>query len=98
MNVSEIVTKVKSVPGYVKVHWNTPGEGEYLTLKEMAAYTVSQAGTYIYCTASNIVTFSAAVFCGAIMEIPAMDFYLINLVSTIIGYVLMFTNPVGMLI
>ena len=98
MNVSEIASKVKNVPGYVKSHWNTPGEGEYLTLKEMTAYTVSQAGTYIYCTASNIVTFSAALFCGAIMEIPAMDFYLINLVSTIIGYILMFTNPVGMLI
>lgn len=98
MNVSEMVTKAKSVPEYIKSHWNTPGEGEYLTLKEMAAYTASQAGTYIYCTASNIVTFSATLFCGAIMEIPAMDFYLINLVTTIIGYVLMFTNPVGMLI
>ncbi len=98
MNASEIVSKVKAAPGYIKSHWNTPGEGEYLTLKEMAAYTVSQAGTYIYCTASNIVTFSATLFCGAIMEIPAMDFYLINLVTTIIGYVLMFTNPVGMLI
>ena len=98
MNASEIVSKVKAAPGYIRSHWNTPGEGEYLTLKEIAAYTVSQAGTYIYCTASNIVTFSATLFCGAIMEIPAMDFYLINLVTTIIGYVLMFTNPVGMLI
>lgn len=98
MNVSELVTKVRDVPGYVKSHWNTPGEGEYLSLKEIAAYTVSQTGTYIYTTASNIVTFSAMLFCGAIMEIPAMDFYLINLVTTILGYVLMFTNPVSMLI
>ena len=98
MQISEMVTKVKSVPGYVKSHWNTPNEGEYLTLKEMAAYTMSQAGTYIYMTASGIVTFTASLFCGAIMEIPAMDFYLINLISTIIGYVIMFTNPVGMLI
>lgn len=98
MQISEMVTKVKSVPGYVKSHWNTPNEGEYLTLKEMAAYTMSQAGTYIYMTASGIVTFTASLFCGAIMEIPAMDFYLINLITTIIGYVIMFTNPVGMLI
>lgn len=98
MNVSEIVSKVKQAPGYVKEHWNTPAEGEYLTLKEMAAYTMSQAGTYIYMTASGIVTFSASLFCGAIMEIPAMDFYLINLISTVIGYILMFTNPVGMLL
>lgn len=98
MQISEIVSKAKTVPGYIKSHWNTPNEGEYLTLKEMAAYTMSQAGTYIYMTASGIVTFTASLFCGAIMEIPAMDFYLINLISTIIGYVLMFTNPVGMLI
>ncbi len=98
MNISDITTKVKGVPGYVKSHWNTPGEGEYLTLKEMTAYTISQSGTYIYMTASAIVTFSASLFCGAIMEIPAMDFYFIGLISTIIGYVLMFTNPVGMLI
>lgn len=98
MNVTEIISKVKAAPGYVKSHWNTPGEGEYLSLKEISAYTVSQAGTYIYTTASNIVTFTASLFCGAIMEIPAMDFYLINLVTTVIGYILMFTNPVGMLI
>lgn len=98
MNISQIVTTVKTAPGYVKKHWNTPKEGEYISLKEFSAYTLSQTGTYIYMTASGIVTFSAALFCGAIMEIPAMDFYLINLVSTIIGYILMFTNPVGMLI
>ena len=49
-------------------------------------------------TASGIVTFSTAYICGAIMEIPAMDFYMINLVSTIIGYILLFINPANMLI
>ncbi len=98
MNISEIIGKVKSAPSYVKEHWNTPAEGEYLTLKEMAAYTISQAGTYIYATAGGLMTFSASYFCGSIMGIAAMDFYFINLVSTIIGYVLMFTNPVSMLI
>lgn len=98
MNFSEAISKVKGVPGYVKSHWNTPGEGEYLTLKEMAAYTLSQSGTYIFIQASNLMSFTAAFFCGAIMEIPAMDFYFINLVTQIIGYLLLFTNPVGMLI
>ncbi|MBR3766706.1 MAG: MFS transporter [Clostridia bacterium] len=98
MDVKQLILKVKDVPDYIKTHWNTPGEGEYLTLKEMAAYTISQAGTYVYATAGNLMTFSASYFCGSIMGIAAMDFYFINLVSTIIGYVLMFTNPVGMLI
>ena len=98
MNIGNIISMVKGAPAYVKTHWKTPAEGEYLTLKEMAAYTISQAGTYIYGTAGGLMTFSASYFCGSIMGIAAMDFYLINLVSTIIGYVLMFTNPVGMLI
>lgn len=98
MNVSEIIGKVKEAPAYVKAHWNTPAEGEYLSLKEMAAYTASQAGTYIYATAGGLMTFSASYFCGSIMGIAAMDFYLINLVSTIINYVLMFMNPISMLI
>ena len=93
MKVSEIIGKVKEAPAYVKAHWNTPAEGEYLSLKEIAAYTASQAGTYIYATAGGLMTFSASYFCGSIMGIAAMDFYLINLVSTIINYVLMFMNP-----
>lgn len=98
MNIPEIVGKIKTAPAYVKEHWNKPADGEYLSLKEVAAYTASQAGTYIYLTAGNLMTFSASYFCGSIMGLAAMDFYLINLVSTILGYVLMFTNPVSMLI
>lgn len=89
---------VKSVPGFVKTHWNTPSEGEYLSLKEMGAYAISLGGSYVYMTASGIMTFSASYFCGAIMGISAMDFYVIGLIGTILGYVLMFTNPLGVLI
>ena len=42
MNVSEIIGKVKEAPAYVKAHWNTPSEGEYLSLKEMAAFEEAQ--------------------------------------------------------
>ena len=98
MKLSDVISMVKTAPSYVKEHWNKPAEGEYLSLKEMAAYTVSQAGTYIYATAGGLMTLSASYFCGSIMGLANMDFYLINLVSTIIGYVLMFMNPIGMLI
>ena len=37
MNKTELVQKVKGVPAYVKEHWNKPNEGEYLSLKEVAA-------------------------------------------------------------
>ncbi|MGN0572302.1 MAG: MFS transporter, partial [Acutalibacteraceae bacterium] len=98
MNKSELLQKVKGVPAYVKEHWDKPNEGEYLSLKEVTAYTAAQAGSYIFMTASGIMTFSASYFCGAIMGLAAMDFSIINLIGTIIGYILIFMNPIGILI
>ncbi|MBR5191332.1 MAG: MFS transporter, partial [Clostridia bacterium] len=98
MTKTEVIEKVKGLPGYIKNNWNTPNEGEYLTLKEMAAYTLAQGGSYVYLTASGIISFSAGYFCGAVMGIRAIDFSIINIISTIVGYVLMFMNPIGVLI
>ncbi len=98
MTKAEIVGKVKDLPYYVKNHWNTPGEGEYLTLKEFIAYTLTQGGSYVFLTASGIISFSAGYFCGAVMGIAAIDFSIINIISTIVGYVLMFMNPLNVLI
>ena len=98
MNKSELWQKVKGAPAYVKEHWDKPNEGEYLSLKEVTAYTAAQAGSYIFATASGIMTFSASYFCGAIMGLAAMDFSIINLIGTIIGYILIFMNPIGILI
>lgn len=98
MNKSELLQKVKGATAYVKEHWNKPNEGEYLSLKEVTAYTAAQAGSYIFATASGIMTFSASYFCGAIMGLAALDFSIINLIGTIIGYILIFMNPIGILI
>lgn len=98
MTKAEIISKVKEAPAYIKRNWNTPNEGEYLTLKEMAAYTLAQGGSYVYLTASGIISFSAGYFCGSVMGIRTIDFSIINIISTIVGYVLMFMNPIGVLI
>lgn len=98
MKKAEIINKIKSAPAYVKEHWNTPCEGEYMPLKEMAAYTVAQAGTYIMMTVSGIMTFAATYFTGSIMGISNMDFSIIGVISTILGYILIFANPVSVLI
>lgn len=98
MNKTELVQKVKGVPAYVKEHWNKPNEGEYLSLKEVAAYTAAQAGSYIFMTASGIMVFAASYFCGAIMGLAALDFSIINLIGTVVGYILIFLNPIGVLI
>lgn len=89
---------IKEAPTYVKSHWNKPGEGEFLSLKEMAAYCISQCGVYVFSTVVGMMSFSAAYFCGAIMEIAAMDFYTISIIGTVLGYALMFMNPLGVLI
>ena len=98
MTKSEIIEKVKGVPLYIKDHWNTPNENEYVSLKEFCAYTATQAGSYIFLTASGLLSFSASYFCGSIMELSNMQFQLVNLISIIVGYALMFMNPIGVLI
>lgn len=98
MTKAQLVQTIKGVPAYVKEHWNKPNEGEYLPLKEVVAYTATQTGSYIFMTVSGITTFSASYFCGAIMGISTMDFYIISLIGTVLGYVLMFMNPISVLI
>lgn len=98
MKKDELIQRVKGVPSYVKTHWSTPNEGEFLSISEVVAYTATQAGSYIFMTFAGIMTFAGTYFCGAIMGIAAMDFYMINLIGTVLGYVLMFANPFGVLI
>ena len=98
MTKAEIISTVKGLPTYVKKNWKTPNEGEYLTLKEMLAYTLAQGGTYVFGCVAMYVTFSASYFCGAVMGIAAIDFSVINILSTILGYALMFMNPFNVLI
>lgn len=98
MTKTEIISTVKGLPTYVKEHWNTPNEGEFVSLKEFTAYTATQAGSYIFLTASGMLSFSASYFCGSIMGLSNMQFQLVNLISTIIGYMFIFMNPISVLI
>ncbi len=98
MKVKELTQKVKDVPAYVKEHWNTNNEGEYLTLKEMAAYTLTLGGAYVYQAIAGVITFSASYFCGSIVGLANLDFSIISIISTVVGYVFMFLNPIHMLI
>lgn len=98
MTKTEIISTVKGLPTYVKEHWNTPNEGEFVSLKEFTAYTATQAGSYIFLTASGMLSFSASYFCGSIMGLSNIQFQLVNLISTIIGYMFIFMNPISVLI
>lgn len=98
MTKTEIISTVKGLPSYVKEHWNKPNEGEFVSLKEFCAYTATQAGSYIFLTASGMLSFSASYFCGSIMGLSNIQFQLVNLISTIIGYMFIFMNPISVLI
>jgi len=98
MKIKELGAKIKQAPGYVKEHWNRPNEGEYLSLSEMVAYTFGQAGVYIFMTFASFMTFGATYFTGSIMGISNLDFTIIGIMSTIVNYILIVFNPVGVLI
>lgn len=98
MKIKELGAKIKQAPGYVKEHWNSPNEGEYLSLSEMAAYTFGQSGLYIFMTFAGIMTFAATYFTGSIMGISNLDFTIIGIMSTVVNYILIIFNPVGVLI
>ncbi len=98
MKIKELGAKIKQAPTYVKEHWNSPNEGEYLSLSETAAYTFGQAGIYIFMTFAGIMTFGATYFTGSIMGISNLDFTIIGIMSTVVNYVLIVFNPIGVLI
>ncbi len=98
MKIGEIMAKAKGAPAYIKRYWKTPNEGEYLSLSEMTAYTLTQAGTYIFMTFSSIMTFAATYFTGSIMGISNLDFTIIGIMGTVIGYIFIFFNPIGVLL
>ncbi len=98
MKFGELKAKAKGAPAYVKRYWKTPNEGEYLSLSEMVAYTATQAGTYVCATFSAIMAFSATYFTGSIMGISNLDFTIISIMGTVIGYLLIFFNPIGVLL
>ncbi|MEG2084468.1 MAG: MFS transporter, partial [Clostridia bacterium] len=83
---------------YTKKYWKKPPEGEYLSLKEMTSYGMAQVGMFMVSPVLVGLSFGAAYFCGAIMNLQFMDFYKITLISTVMTYVLMFMNPIGVLI
>ncbi|MEG1535856.1 MAG: MFS transporter [Clostridia bacterium] len=93
--VSRLVTNLVSS---AKMNWKTPRPGEFLTLKEVTSYGLSQVGSFIYSTVIGLMVFGANYFCGAIMHINVMDFTKITILGQILGYALMWMNPFGVLI
>lgn len=98
MDKNQIISTIKSAPKYVKEHWKKPNDGEYLSLSEAVAYMLTQSGTYVFITFGSIMAFGATYFTGSIMGIENVDFATISIIGTIIGYIFIILNPLGVLI
>lgn len=83
--------------GFVKAHWNTPLEGEYVSIKEFASYCFGSMGIcgFTFITGETI-TFAAGYFCGSIMGISLLDFSIISIIALIVRYCTLYMEPLTM--
>lgn len=83
---------------YTKTYWKKPPAGQFISLSEKVSYGGSQVGVFIIQAVAGYMAFAASWFCGAIMEINFMDFYTIGILTTVMMYVMLFMNPISVLI
>lgn len=83
--------------GFVKAHWNTPLEGEHVSIKEFASYCFGSMGIcgFTFITGETI-AFSAGYFCGSIMGISLLDFSIISIIALVVRYCTLYMEPLTM--
>ncbi len=83
--------------GFVRTHWNTPLEGEYLSIKEFASYCFGTMGIcgFTFITGETV-AFAAGYFCGSIMGISLLDFSIISIIALIVRYCTLYMEPLAM--
>ena len=85
-NLKETVTKLKA-------NWNQPNEGEYLSIKEFAFFGLGGMGIYTLADAVGVLGFTGtSTVVGMILGISIRDAYVIGIIGTVIGYLLMPLN------
>ncbi len=93
VNVRE---KLSGFLGNVRAHWNTPKEGEYVSIKELLCLGGGAMGNAALGDVMAALTFSGtATVVGMIFGIGIRDVYVISIIGTIMGYLFM---PLGPLI
>ena len=88
----------KGIATYTRKYWNKPPEGQFIALSEKVSYGGSQVGLFLIQAVAGYMAFAASWYCGAIMEINFMDFYTITIITAFMTYVMLFMNPIGVLI
>ncbi|MBQ6600793.1 MAG: hypothetical protein IIX36_04030, partial [Clostridia bacterium] len=85
------VGKVKAFLTDARNQWHTPGEGKYVTYKEMAAYSAGGAGVYfITALVGKIALDSGSMIVGPAIGLNLIDIQTMNAIVTLI---MLFITP-----
>ncbi|MDR2687149.1 MAG: hypothetical protein LBB75_05295, partial [Oscillospiraceae bacterium] len=77
----------------LKANWSKPNEGEFLSIKEFAFFGLGGMGIYTLTDAVGVLGFAGtSTVVGMILGISIRDAYVIGIIGTVIGYLLMPLN------
>lgn len=84
-----IVSKAVGVVKSFFRHWNSPAEGDYVSSKEVVAYSVGGIGVQFVAVMAYTVSMSAqCVLVGSIYQITPGDLFLISTINTVVTIVM----------
>jgi len=84
---------LREIAAKLKANWNKPNEGEYLSIKEFAAFGFGGMGIYTLTDVIGVLGFSGtSIVVGMILGISIRDAYVIGIIGTVLGYLLMPLN------
>ena len=89
--INELASKTKSALQTAKSQWKVPGEGKYVTYKEMAAYSVGGAGVYFITALVGKIALDA----GSMIVGPAIGLNLVDIqtMNAIVTLIMLFITP-----
>ena len=84
---------LKAIAAKLKANWNHPNEGESLSIKEFAYFGLGGMGINTLADAVGVLGFAGtSTVVGMIFGISIKDAYVIGIIGTVIGYLLMPLN------
>jgi Na+/melibiose symporter-like transporter len=97
-SLNRLTGKASSSFTNFKNHWNIPHEGEFLSNKQFIFFCLGSMGIEVFGVGNGLVSWGANWFAGNLMGIAVKDFVTIGIIGTVLGYALIFMQPLGMLI
>ncbi|MDR2687960.1 MAG: hypothetical protein LBB75_09415 [Oscillospiraceae bacterium] len=84
---------LREIAAKLKANWDKPNEGEFLSIKEFAFFGLGGMGIYTLTDAVGVLGFAGtSTVVGMILGISIRDAYVIGIIGTVIGYLLMPLN------